>query len=187
LSLILAPSLLLAALAWGIVATRIYVLCVTAPVDVVPLQAAIERQLHAGKSELARGLCRGLPEGWAARVAHALLEAEPGAARRAAFEEQTAVYRYEAQRSLHALQGLGRMALPLSLGSAMVVMSAAFADTHDVARVHAAVGTAWQCLVTGGLCTLFCRVSAAFLRRVAAERLREIRSISLACPADRHS
>jgi hypothetical protein len=75
------------------------------------------------------------------------------------------------------------MALPLALGSAMFVMSAAFAQTPDVRHTQAALSSAWHCMLSGGLCTLFCRLSVAFLQRAAERRLREIRSIFLVCPA----
>jgi hypothetical protein len=92
---------------------------------------------------------------------------------RGQLEELQALYRQRAQAGLFALQALSRMAIPLALGIGIAVMSGAFVDA-DVSSVEQALSSALQCLTVAVMNILFCRVSAAFVKRQGEARLREI-------------
>jgi hypothetical protein len=173
----LSPAVLLnlglAICAFALAAWRVYVLGVRAALDLEAFRATLERRVSARDHDGAVALCRALPNVWAAQSALAMLEeAEPS-------DDVLASYGFEAQRGLTPLFTLSRMALPLALASAIVVLSQAFTanETQDAQR---ALGSALQCLTVGLLSMLFCRSALGFLQRQARARMHEIRAVATA-------
>jgi hypothetical protein len=82
-------------------------------------------------------------------------------------------YRLRAVWGLGALRALARMALPVALGTAIVVMGGAAAEA-DVASVERALSTAFDSLTLGAMSLVFCRASATVLERQAESRMQEI-------------
>lgn len=174
------PCLLLGLLALGIAGSRVYVLAWQAPVAAAPLTAALIR--HLARAELARAcaLCAALERGWAADCAWRWLQASQDAAERASLpglvEELQASYRQRAQTGLFALHALSRMAFPLALGTAILVMSGAFVAA-DVTGVQLALSTALQGLTVAVMTSVFCKLSAGIVKRLGEARLREISAV----------
>jgi hypothetical protein len=177
------PCVLLGLLAFCIAGSRVYILAWQAPVAAVPLTAALTRHVARGELSQACALCTALAPSWAADCAwHCLQASQERAAERGftgvalTIEELQASYRQRAQAGLFALQALSRMAFPLALGTAMVVMSGAFVDA-DVSRVEHALATALQGLTVAVMNIVFCRVSAVIVARQGEARLREIGAV----------
>ena len=173
------PGLLLGLAALGIAGWRVYVLAWQAPVAAPALAAALTRQIEKGELGKAFALCRALEPCWAAECAEQCLQASREPEHRAlssVVEELRDAYAQRAQSGIEALRALGRMAFPLALGTAIVSMSSAFADS-DIERVERALSTALQCFTLGLTAAVFCRASAALVSRQAEARMREIAAV----------
>lgn len=164
------PGLLLAVAAWCIAGRRVYVLCWLAPADAGQLGAALARRLSQGQRGKASALCDALEGCWPACCAAEILRGTASA------DELQAAYGVRAQQGLDALGGLGRMAFPLALGAAIVVMGQA-SGTAAPAQVEAALSVALQSLTLGLMSTVFCRASAAAVRRLGQARMREVATV----------
>jgi hypothetical protein len=92
-------------------------------------------------------------------------------------DDLRASYRLRALWGLGTLRALGRMAFPVALGTAIVVMGRAAAQA-DVTSVERALSLAFESLTLGVMSAVFCRASATMLQRQAEARAREI---SLVC------
>ncbi|MET0390328.1 MAG: hypothetical protein ABW321_30430 [Polyangiales bacterium] len=176
------PGFVLAIAAFCVAARRVYILAWRAPLDAGPLSSALAQRLKHQEQAAAIALCEPLAEAWPARCALALLSlpaTSPEAEQlRATIDELQRGYRFEAQIGLFALHTLGRMALPLAFGCAIVVLSGAFGPEPDVERAQQALHAAVQCVVLGMLTLFFCRTSGALLQRQAASLLRDIRAVT---------
>lgn len=172
------PCLALGFSAWAIAAIRVFVLTWSAPVDAPRLASTLERMLASGDRARAVAVCRGLAGGWAAECAERLLCAreQDAAALDFCVDELRASYRLRAHWGIGALRGLGRMAFPLALASAIVVMGRAFADA-DVLKVEAALDSALQCLTLGVMSAVISRSGAAIVQRQGGARLQEIAAV----------
>jgi len=173
------PSLALAAVAWLVAGLRTYELAWRAVLDSSAFQAALEARLSSGQLPEAIALCRALAPAWPADYARALLEARAqGGEAEETLDELREGYEFRAQKGLSVLLSLSRMAFPLALGSAIVVLSGAFdAASIDIQQAERALRAAFECLLTGGLTVFFCRSAFALLGQKAASRVREIRAL----------
>jgi hypothetical protein len=176
--------LLLAAAAWSLASYRLWVLSVRAPLERGAFCAALERLTRGAAPagvERAYRLCRALSDAWAAQCALALLAetARPELLRRT-LDEQFRLYEFKAHSGVSALLVLGRMALPLALGSAIVLLGLAFEPPIVAEGAERAVTVAVECVFTGLLTTVFCRASAALVQRQARERMQDVRAVGRA-------
>lgn len=175
------PSLVLALAAWVVALSRTLVLSVHGAGDGAQLAAALERRLLRGDRARALALCRALPRCWAAELALcALCDDVPEAELASVLEELRGDYRVRVQTGIGALGSLSRMAFPLALGGAILALSSALGGVTEVTQVERALGSALQCMTAGVLTTVFCRVSADWLRKQGARRLHELAAVTRA-------
>jgi hypothetical protein len=141
----------------------------------------LKRRLGAPDRAGALALCERLSPSWAAtfasRVLRAQLAEDPGLFFVVA--ELTAEFEHAAQLGLDALRTLARISLPLSLGSAILVLGAG-AQSFNVAGAQTALRDAVQCVTVGVATLAFCRISLGSFQRQATERLAEVRRVSVA-------
>ena len=169
------PLILLGTAAWLIALRSVIALSWRAPVDA----PALIRSLKGKDRAAALALCEQLRPSWAAECGSQLLRAQIAEDQGLAYlaEELDRDFEQAGQRGLDALRTLGRMALPLSLGSAIITLGAGM-QAFEVASAQAALRDALQA-VTAGMATLvFCRLSLGSLQRQAAERLDEVRRVA---------
>lgn len=169
------PSVGLGLVAWAVALWRCSALSLRAPVDARQLAAALAARLTRGDRAGAIALCEALRGGWAADSACAVLQEASLAELPALLEEQRSAYRARAELGIGALHALGRMAFPLALGSAIIALSAPLAEVSGVPQVERALASAVQCVTAGLLTYVFSRISADWLRKLGARRLREIK------------
>jgi hypothetical protein len=163
--------------AWLIALRRVIALAWRAPVDIAPLARELKRRLSAGDDAGALALCELLPGTWAATLAARVLRAARGPEAEFALEEANLEFEHAADRGLDALRTLARMALPLALGSAIVVLGVGV-QSFSVPNAQAALQDALGCVVAGFATLAVCRLSLGSLERQAAERLEEVRRVS---------
>lgn len=172
------PGLAIGLAAWVIACRRVIALAWRGPLDAPAFVRALKQRLAARDEAAALAMCERLPGSWAATLASRVLRAE-AADKAFALDEASAEFEHAAQRGLDALHTLARVALPLALGSAIVVLGLGVQSaslSHAQAALQDALGS-----VTVGVITLaLCRLSLGSLQRQAAERLEELRRVSAA-------
>jgi biopolymer transport protein ExbB/TolQ len=162
---------------------RVHELALRAPLAARPFARRLGELIEAGDLAAAQRLCARLLPGWGAQLAGAALrEWSDPATVDFALDEAFARLELRAQRHLNAIRTLGRMALPLALGSAIVELGLGFGGDPGSAlaasTVQAALDCALRALATGFATVLFCPLASAFLQRQSLERLEEARIVA---------
>ena len=164
---------------------RAHVLTIRAPLAAAPFARALAALIARGEPERAAHLCASLRPAWCAEMAgSALAEANAGGDVRATIDEVGERVRGRADDDAYVLYVLARIAIPLSLGIAIVQLGVAFSTAEAAAiALDAAQGAlqhALRCIATGVATAVFCRLARAALARQAAARLAELRIVSSA-------
>jgi biopolymer transport protein ExbB/TolQ len=175
------PSIALGAAAICLALVRGRTLAIHAPLALQPFVRSLTALIERGDLGGAAKLCDRLQPAWGAQLASAALHAA-SEERAFAIEEVSARLQLEAQRHLYALRTLGRMALPLSLGSAIVELGLGFGGAPGsaiaVGAVQGALDCALRVVATGFATALFCQLAGSFLQQQARERSHDVRSIA---------
>jgi biopolymer transport protein ExbB/TolQ len=158
-------------------------LALRAPLAARPFARSLSQLLERGDLAAALRLSDRLRPSWGAELASAALRtwAQPAELQ---FTLQDAMARLQlaAQRNLYAIHTLGRMALPLALGSAIVELSLGFGGDPGAAIAASSVQSALDCalrsLATGFATAVFCPLASTFLQEQARLRLDEARSVA---------
>jgi hypothetical protein len=179
---LLLPSAAVAIAAWVLVALRALELLLRAPVHAPPFAKALRARLESGDVSEAQRLCEPLRSGWAAQVALRVLAAPPHSLQLAfVLDDLRAEFRMAAQTHLLAISTLGRIAVPLALGAAIVQLGLGFQlDQPGLSASHTqhVLDSALRLGVIGLTTSVFCQLSAANLQRQALARLDEVRVVS---------
>jgi hypothetical protein len=181
--LIAAVTIALGIAAVSLALSRTFELAFKAPLDTQRFVDALSGLLAVEDWASARGLCDRLKPAWPARLATRALAAHAqGEGVTFTLEMTSAELRSAAHRHLYAIQMLGRIAVPLALGSAIVELGLAF-QPSDAAAI--AVGSAQSTLdgalravIIGFTTAAFCQLSVAVLQRQARARLAELRVVA---------
>jgi hypothetical protein len=162
---------------------RAFDLGVTAPLAVGPFAQVLARLLGQADWARASALCDDLQPAWPAQLASRALAARSRGEDVAFTVEITgAELRTQAQRHVDAIRTLGRIAIPLALGCAIVELGLGFqpggADTIERAVVQSSLDCALRAGVHGVTTALFCQWSVAGLVRQARARIDELRVVA---------
>ena len=182
LDLFLVLPILVGVCAVGLALRQTVELSLRAPVAARPLAALFEAGTGLSQS---RTLAERLAPSWAARLLHAAVDAQQtGDDAAFAIAEATDSAGVLAERHLDAIRALGRIAIPLALGSAIIELGLGFASgeggTIAVDAAQGALAAALRTMATGFTTTVFCQVSVASLRRQAQARMDELRIVAAA-------
>jgi hypothetical protein len=162
-----------------------YELSWRAPLDARPFAQALSTWLAKRELEQVFTLCRALHPAWAADAVIRALDAERlGEDAAFTLEEVMAHAGIVAERHLYAIRTLGRIAVPLALGCAIVELGLGFQSdpsaTIGAAHVQSALDGALRVVATGFSTAAFCHASVTILQRQARARLDELRIVSAA-------
>jgi hypothetical protein len=167
----------------GLSLLRARELSLRAPLAAGAFAAALSSWLREGDFARAEALCVQLHPAWGAELASRALGARAqGDDVAFALQESLARARMAAERHLFAIRTLGRIAVPMALGSAIVELGLGFspggAETIDAANVQSALDCALRVVATGFTTAVFCQLSVASLQRQARARLDELRIVA---------
>ena len=169
--------------ALGLTFLRVRELALRAPLAARPLARRLAELIELDDRAAALQLCAQLLPAWGAQLANATLRewSDPAQAE-FALEENLVRLELAAERHRSAIRTLGRMALPLALGSAIIELSLGFSGEPGAAiaasTVQAALDCALRSLATGFATAAFCPLAGAFLQRQASARLDEVRIVA---------
>lgn len=193
MSAAIVPGLLLAAASVIVAARRLYELSWRAPVDAESFVRELTLRVTRGDEARALGLCDALRSGWAADVAGRVLReiTHDREALRPQLEELELEYAHMSQRGVDMLGALQRIAIPLALGVAIVVLGSGFdaSDSSGIAAGDAqrSLQTALQALSLGLATWVLARVGVSVLRQQANARTVEVRRVIKALSALDHA
>jgi hypothetical protein len=162
---------------------RAFELGISARLAVGPFAQALAGLLDQADWERASTLCQSLQPAWPARLASGALAARAHGEDVAFTVDVTgAELRTRAQRHVDAIRTLGRIAIPLALGCAIVELGLGFqpggTDTIQRAVVQRSLDCALRAGVNGVATALFCQWSVAGLVRQAHARIDELRVVA---------
>jgi hypothetical protein len=154
-----------------------------APIAARPFADLLTASLAQDDVGRVRALCERLRTSWAAELVRQCLDAEAqGENIVQAVEDATARAHMLAERHLYAIRTLGRIAVPLALGTAIVELGFGFAPsagtTIAASGVQHALDCALRALATGFTTAVFCQVSVASLQRQAQARMAELHVVA---------
>ena len=168
--------------ALGLTFVRACELTWRAPLAARAFARRLAELIQADDRAAALRLSTRLLPAWGARLASAVLRESDRAQAEFALDESFAQFERAAERDQHAIRTLGRMALPLALGSAILALSLAFGGAAGAAiaasTVQAALDCALRSLATGFASAVFCPLAGAFLQRQASARVEEVRIVA---------
>jgi hypothetical protein len=178
-------TLAVAAAAVSLSALQARELSLRAPLPARPFADALTKLLLEQDFLRAQQLCDALRPAWGAELASRSVSAHTRGEDPAFVLEETSIeFRIVAERHLYAIRTLGRIAIPLALGIAIVELGLGFdsgaAASHAVGGVQSALQCAARAVAVGLTTAAFCQVSVASLQRQAQARLAEVRLVSAA-------
>lgn len=193
MSAAIVPGVLLAAASVAVAARRLYELSWRAPVDAEKFARELTLRVTRGDEARALSLCDAVPSGWGADLAGRVLRAitRDGEALRPLLEELELEYAHVSQRGVDVLGALQRIAIPLALGVAIVVLGSGFdaGGSSGIAAGEAqrALQTALQAMSLGLATWVSARVGVSVLRHQASARMAEVRHVVKALSALDHA